>query len=76
MKKFGYQQGQANHTLFTKHAKDGKKSIWIVYVDDMIITRDDTQEIEDLKKHLRAKFEVKDLSTLRYFLSMEVARSK
>lgn len=53
MKKFGFQQRQADHTLFIRHAKDDKKLVLIVYVDVMIITRDDTQEIEDLKKQLR-----------------------
>lgn len=62
--------------LFTKHARDGKKSILIVCVDDMIITEVEPQKMEDLKKHLRAEFEVKDLVTLRYFLDMEVARTK
>lgn len=35
--------------------KDGKKSVFIVYLDDMIITRDDIQEIENLKKRLRVE---------------------
>lgn len=76
MKKFGYQHEQADHTLSIKHTKDGKKSILIVCVEDMLITGDDTQETEDLKKHLMAEFEVKDLGILRCFLGMEVARSK
>lgn len=76
MKKLSYQQGQVDHILLTKHAKDSKKSILILYVDDMIITWDDIQEIEDVKKHLRAELEVKELSTLRYLLGMKVARSK
>ena len=36
----GYQQGQSDHTLFTKHAANGLKTILIVYVDDIIITSD------------------------------------
>lgn len=68
--------GQVDHILLTKHAKDSKKSILILYVDDMIITWDDIQEIEDVKKHLRAELEVKELSTIRYLLGMKVARSK
>ena len=42
----GYKQGQANHTLFTKIGNDGRKTILIVYVDDIIITGDNQQEIE------------------------------
>lgn len=32
--------------------------------------------MERLKKSLASNFEIKDLGTLRYFLGMEVARSK
>ena len=38
--KLGYTQGQADHTLFTKIGRDGKRTILIVYVDDIIITED------------------------------------
>ena len=43
---------------------------------DIIIIGDNTLEIEHLKGKLRAAFEVKDLGGLKYFLEMEVARSK
>lgn len=61
--------------MFKKVASDGKKTLLIVYVDDMIITGDDTKEIEKLKAFLATEFETKDLGSLRYFLGMEVARS-
>ena len=76
MTRFGYVQGQANHTMFCRHSVNGKKSILIVYVDDMSITGDDTQEINNLKERLKAEFEIKDLGNLRYFLGIEVVRSK
>ena len=57
----GYKQGQANHTLFTKIDNDGKRTVLIVYADDIIITGDNNQEIEKLKHQLRETFEVKDL---------------
>ena len=47
----------------------------IVYVDDIILTSDDSLELEKLKKTLTREFEIKDLGPLRYFLGMEFARS-
>ncbi|KAG8481275.1 hypothetical protein CXB51_026107 [Gossypium anomalum] len=71
-----YTQGQADHTLFYKHSDNGKCCILIVYVDDIILTGDDSIEIERLKEFLSLEFQLKDLGNLRYFLGMEVARSK
>ena len=47
-----------------------------VYVDDIIITGDDVEEIKFLKKSLRKAFEVKDVGPLRYFLGIEIVRSQ
>ncbi len=47
----------------------------VIYVDDLIITRDSDVDIFDLKKLLKQKFEMKDLGKLRYFLSIEGIQS-
>ncbi|CAL2270507.1 unnamed protein product [Prunus armeniaca] len=47
MKKFGYRHANTDHTLFIKH-RAGKVTLLIIYVDDMIVTGDDTVEIEEL----------------------------
>ena len=62
--------------MFFKFSEEGKTTILIVYVDDIILTRDDVFGIDHLKKELAKEFEMKDLSLLRYFLGMEVALSK
>jgi hypothetical protein len=76
MKKQGYIQGQADHTLFTKFSLDGKIVVLIVYVDDIILTVDDIVEMARVKEKLVVDFEIKDLGSMRCFLGMEVARSK
>jgi hypothetical protein len=75
MKKYGFQQSNSDHTLFLKH-KLGKVTALIVYVDDIIITGDDVEEMSQLQKQLATEFEMKNLRGLKYFLGIEVARSK
>ena len=48
----------------------------VVYVDDIVITGDDGLGIFALKADLKRHFQTKDLGQLRYFLGIEVARSK
>ena len=57
-------------------SNDSKNVILIVYVDDIILTGDDVAELDILKKNLAKEFEIKDLGALKYFLGMEVARSR
>lgn len=75
MRQDGYSQSNADHTLFIKR-RGVQVTCLIIYVDDMIITGDDTEEITRLRKHLFTKFEMKDLGGLKYFLGIEVLRSK
>ena len=66
MKTFGYEQTNSNHTLFLKKEK-GRITCLIIYVDDIVITGNNNEEISDLKK-LFIEFEMKDLGNLKYFL--------
>ncbi|GKV19278.1 hypothetical protein SLEP1_g29564 [Rubroshorea leprosula] len=47
----------------------------LLYVDNMIITKDDIASVEELKQFLSQKFEMKDLGVLSYFLGLEVTSS-
>lgn len=71
MTKYGFKQSNSDHTLFLKR-RENKITCLIIYVDDMIITGDDTEEIERLKGSLFQEFEMKDLGNLKYFLGIEV----
>ncbi|CAL2264786.1 unnamed protein product [Prunus armeniaca] len=75
MKNNGFKQCNSDHTLFLKHQK-GKVTALIIYVDDMIITGNNKQEISQLQDYLATEFEMKDLGGLKYFLGIEVARSQ
>ena len=62
--------------MFFKHSANGKITVLILYVDDIILTGDNIEEQEQMKKVLAKEFEIKDLSQLRYFLGMEAVRIK
>jgi len=47
-----------------------------VYVDDIIFAKNVKEKIDRVKETLNKTFNIKDLGDLRYFLGLEVARSK
>jgi len=63
MKKFGYTQSNSDQTLFIKHIM-GKLVVLIIYIDDMVVTGDDAEEIHCLQHHLASEFEMKNLGDL------------
>lgn len=75
LRKQSFQQSNSDHTLFLKH-RLGKVTILIVYVDIMILIVNDIEDMSKLQKQLSTKFNIKDLKGLKYFLGIEVARSK
>ena len=74
MRRFGYRRSNSYHTLFLKW-RGGKITCLIIYVDDLIVTGDDKEEIESLKTKLFQEFVMKNLGRLKYFLGIKVLRS-
>ncbi|CAH9091923.1 unnamed protein product, partial [Cuscuta europaea] len=59
IKKQGFNQAQADHTLFMKFSGKGEIAILIVYVDDIILTGNYHTETKRLKDKLAHEFEIK-----------------
>ena len=60
-------------SLFSRQGRNGPVSL-LLYVDDLVITRSDLDEIDHVKSQLAASFDMKDLEDLHYFLGFEVIR--
>ncbi|KAG8500212.1 hypothetical protein CXB51_004384 [Gossypium anomalum] len=68
-------QSLHDYSLFTK-VKGDKIVLLLIYVDDLLITRNDGGMVAELKGILHLNFKMKDLGHLRYFLGIEVVCSK
>ena len=68
----GFTKSKEYSKLYHK-VEDGNPVILLLYVDYLLVTSEDGL-IADMKRKLAAKFEVKDLGMMHYFLGMEVCR--
>ena len=66
----GITKSKENSNLYYKVEDDGLM-ILLVYVGDLFLTGED-KPINECKKKLAAKFEMKDLGMMHYFLGLEV----
>ncbi|XP_021971310.1 uncharacterized mitochondrial protein AtMg00810-like [Helianthus annuus] len=48
----------------------------LIYVDDVIVSGNCLTKIQETKKQLDKEFSIKDLGSLKYFLGIEVAKTK
>ncbi|XP_019240489.1 PREDICTED: uncharacterized protein LOC109220472 [Nicotiana attenuata] len=71
----GYSSSLNDYSLFFKR-QGNLTSIVAVYVDDILISGNDSVEIAGLKSFLHTEFKVKDLGNLHYFLGKEILREK
>uniref|UniRef100_A0A803Q474 Major facilitator superfamily (MFS) profile domain-containing protein n=1 Tax=Cannabis sativa TaxID=3483 RepID=A0A803Q474_CANSA len=70
----GFQQSQADYTLFTKGSGNNFIAL-LVYVDDIIIAGPNNQLLHQLQDSLHNQFKLKALGPLKYFPGFEIARS-
>ena len=75
VEEFGMQKSKSDHSVFYRNSSSGI-ILLVVYVDDIVITGSDSKGISSLKSFLQSQFHTKDLGMLRYFLGIDVMRSK
>jgi len=71
----GFFQSKADYSLFIKR-DDTSLTILLIYVDGILITGNKIESIKGLKQFLHTRFRIKDLGDLKFFLGIEIARSK
>ena len=71
-----FQKTQVDHCVFVKRYDEGDFLILLLYVDDMLIVRQDTRKIASLKKALGKSFAMKDLGPAKQILGMHIVRDR
>ncbi|GJU73869.1 ribonuclease H-like domain-containing protein, partial [Tanacetum coccineum] len=64
-----------DYSLFVKN-DNGIFLAMLVYVDDIVVSQNNIDEIVKFKKFLASKFQIRDLGNLKYFLETEVLENK
>ncbi|KAI3816802.1 hypothetical protein L1987_16507 [Smallanthus sonchifolius] len=67
----GFRITNSDTSLFVKQVEN-RSVVVLVYVDDLIITGDHEEEIDQLKANLCVRFKMKDIGRLKHFLGLEV----
>ena len=75
MKLINYNQCNQDHTLFYKPNNENKIILVLVYVDDIIVTGKDEEELSNLKERFFQAFDMKYLGIPSNFQGMEVTYS-
>ena len=73
LQNIGFEINKADHLLYVR--RTGGIVVIVVYVDDVIITGDCEEDIDQVKGLLKAEFDMKDLGKLMYFLGIEVIQT-
>ena len=73
LRKMGFAQSKSDPCIYIS---GGANTFFIgVYVDDMVLAGSDKAEIKRVKEELSARFDLKDLGKLSYFLGMSIVQN-
>jgi hypothetical protein len=70
----GFWRTSSEHALYVRPNGDAQLVVG-VYVDDLVITGSDCDDIKSFKEEMAATFKMSDLGLLHYYLSIEVKQS-
>jgi len=71
----GFVKSLSKATLYVKH-KEKNFLIVSLYVDDLLVTGDDTRLVEEFKQEMMQIFEMTDLGLMSYFLGIEIKQNE
>ena len=75
LRSMGFIKSVSDQAVYTSSIKEDRLLVG-VYVDDLIITRSNTQRIEEFKSSMKTKFEMTDFGLLNSSLDIEVIQRK
>lgn len=67
----GFKHSASEHAVYARGCGTSRLLVG-VYVDDLVITGNDTAEIEHFKQQMKAEFKMSDLGLLCFYLGIEV----
>lgn len=70
----GLKQSNADPSLFTQRSNRDFIAL-LMYVDDVLLAKNNEEFISEMEKYLDGTFKTKDLGPAKYFLGLELARS-
>ena len=76
MIQLGYSRSPYDCCVYHNKADYGSMVYLVLYVDDMLIAAKSKYEIQKLKAHLSAEFDMKDLGAAKKILGMEISRNR
>jgi len=68
-------QSKANNSLFIRKSETSFIAL-LIYMDDILIAGNDIKDIDIVKNSLNFVFKIKDLGHLKFFLGLEISKTR